>query len=99
MSSVTLPVVLALAAESGRICPEPQQWSRLFELLPETRHDGYGSIPGAPLILGAWEETGDEEKLMRFREHLEWAASHGALERVHSYLGSLSESEWHHAGD
>lgn len=99
MTASTLPVVLALAAENGRICPKPRQWSKLFELLPQTRHDGYGSIPAAPLILGAWSETGDEEKLIRLREHLEWAESHGALESVHSYLASLSEDEWHHVGE
>ena len=98
-ATVTLAVVLALASEGGRICPKPQQWSRLYELLPDTRRDGYGSIPAAPLILGAWWETGDEQKAGRLREHLEWAEQHGGLEAVHSYLASLKESEWHHVGE
>ena len=99
MGSVTLPTVLALAGEGGRICPKPPKWAKLYELLPNTRRDGYGHIPAAPLILGAWWETGDEQKASRLREHSEWADSHGALDRVHKFLASLSESEWHHVGE
>ncbi|MEZ0306734.1 MAG: hypothetical protein ACAH21_02335 [Ramlibacter sp.] len=97
--AVTLPVVVALAAEGGRICPKPQSWSRLYELLPDTRTDAYGAIPAAPLILAAWSETSDEQKAMRLREHLEWADQHGGLEKVHAYLASLPEGQWHHVGE
>jgi len=96
---VSLATTLALASENGRICPQPGKWSALYELLPDTRSDAYGSIPAAPLILAAWRTTGDEEKAIRLREHLEWAQQHGALDRVHQYLASLPEHEWHHVGD
>ena len=86
MSTLTLPVVLALAAQNGRVFPKPERWSRLYELLPNTRRDGYGFIPAAPLILGAWTETGDGQK-------------NGALEVVHSYLRALPEDAWHHVGE
>lgn len=99
MLSVTLPTVLALAAENGRICPKPPKWATLYELLPNTRRDGYGCIPAAPLILGAWWATADEQKISRLREHLEWANEQGALDRVHRFLAALPESEWHHAGE
>jgi hypothetical protein len=99
MGPVRLSTVLALAAENGRICPKASNWSRLYELLPDTRRDGYGFIPPAPLILGAWSETGDEQKAERLREHLEWAEQHGALDRVHRFLASLPESDWHHVGE
>ncbi len=99
IGTVTLPTVLALASQDGRICPQPPQWARLYELLPDTRRDGYGWIPASPLILGAWGETGDEQKALRLREHLEWADRHGALDRVHAVLASLPESAWHHVGE
>ena len=99
MGLVALPVVLALASEGGRICPKPPKWAKLYELLPNTRRDGYGYIPAAPLILGAWGQTGDEQKASRLREHLEWAEGHDALDRVHKFLASLPESEWHHVGE
>lgn len=99
MAALALPVVLALAAENGRVCPKPHKWSRLYELLPHTRRDGYGFIPPAPLILGAWQESGDEQKIERLREHLAWAEKNDGLARVHSYLASLTEDEWHHVGE
>ena len=99
MPAVTLADVLALAAEGGRICPKPDAWSRLYALLPETRRDAYGSIPADPLVLDAWSTTGDEQKLLRLREHLEWAEQHGALPAVHAFLAALRESEWHHVGE
>jgi len=46
-----------------------------------------------------WDEAGDEQKALRLREHLEWAAQHGGLGPVCAYLAALGESEWHHAGD
>jgi hypothetical protein len=96
---VTLAQVLALASEGGRVCPQPAMWGRLYELLPETRSDGYGSIPASPLMLAAWDDSRDEQKILRLREHLEWAERHGALGRVHAFLASLPEREWHHVGE
>jgi hypothetical protein len=99
MPRITLPVILALASEAGRVCPRPDAWSRLYALLPATRSDGYGAIPAAPLVLDAWHETTDEQKILRLREHLDWAETHGALAAVHAFLVSLPEGEWHHVGD
>lgn len=98
-SARSLATTLALAAENGRICPKPAQWARLYELLPDTRHDGYGQIPAGPLASSAWSDTADMDKIARLREHLQWAEQHGALERVHRFLAGLPEGEWHHAGD
>ena len=38
-------------------------------------------------------------KRMCFREHIEWAASHGCLQQVVSFTQGLPESDWHHMGD
>jgi len=94
-----LPTVLALAAENGRICPQPAKWAQLYELLPDTRHDAYGSIPAEALMREAWSRTTDEQKADRLREHLKWAEAHGALDRVGAFLASFTESDWHHVGD
>ena len=32
-------------------------------------------------------------------EHIEWAAEHGALESVATFLRGLREDEWFHSGD
>jgi hypothetical protein len=95
VSRVTLPVTLALASENGRICPKPPYWAKLYDMLPGTRRDSYGSIPAEPLP----EASGDEQMLGRLREHLQWAQQHGALDRVHQFLARLPEGAWRHAGD
>jgi hypothetical protein len=97
--SPTFDEIVALASRDGRICPQPMHWSAVYERLPDTRSDAYGSIPASPLILDAWESTSDEQKRERFVEHLQWAQSHGALAAVHAYLAALPEDAWHHAGE
>ena len=95
----TLADVLALASTEGRVCPKPPAWSALYERLPDTRQDAYGSIPPGPLVLAAWAQAGDEQKRQRLVEQLEWAAQRGALAAVHAFLSSLREDQWHHVGD
>ncbi len=38
-------------------------------------------------------------KMLRLREHIEWAASHGCLEEVNMFLRGLPEDQWHHIGE
>ena len=98
-SSKTLESVLALAIQNDRVCPMPQQWNRLYELLPNRHRVGSGWQPALPLILAAWYEASDSLKTARLNEHIEWAHSHGAIDAVATFLASLAESEWHHRGD
>ena len=77
----------------------PQQWHRLWEMLPNKSRRGPGWDPPLPLILGAWWEASDAEKKGRLELHLEWAAKHGDLKRVSDFLMSLPENEWHHVGE
>jgi len=97
MTSVEL--VLAFAAENRRVCPKPQKWQQLYELLPHSRRKGAGWEPALPLILAAWHETPDLAKIMRLREHIEWAGDHGAIDAVYAFLQSLKEDDWHHVGE
>lgn len=89
----------AYCVERGRVCPVPQRWQALYELLPERRQVGAGYIPPAPLILGGWWYSSDLEKRQRLQEHILWAAEHDAIERVAQFLYGLNESEWHHEGE
>ena len=82
----TLEEVLAEAQKSNRICPQPQKWNQLYELLPEKKRKGTGWEPSLPLILGAWWDTPAMSKMLRLREHIEWAAAHGCLAQVYSFL-------------
>jgi hypothetical protein len=91
--------LLAYCAEHGRVCPVPQQWLRLWDVLPNKRLGGAGWEPSLPLILGAWWEASDEEKQERLAVHLRWAAEHDALGQVEQFLRSLPKTEWHRRGD
>jgi len=99
MASIEFAEVLALASRDGRVCPQPSAWSRLYELLPSRRRDGYGFIPSAPFVLDTWRETGDQQKHERFVELLQWAETHGALAAAHEFLAKLPEGDWHHVGE
>jgi hypothetical protein len=81
-----------------RICPNPGRWHQLWELLPDRRQVGAGWVPRLPLILAAWDHTSGLEKLLRLREHIEYAASHGALATVDQFIRALPPEDWHTFG-
>ncbi len=96
--SENLEEMLDYCKQNDRICPLPTQWDRLYQLLPDKRRSGAGSEPPLPLILAAWNEPAMFKRL-RLAEHVVWAESHGALDRVGKFLRNLSEDEWFHLGD
>jgi hypothetical protein len=91
--------LIAYCRENSRICPVPERWDALWKMLPERRRVGGGWEPPLPLILAAWHDTPDMLKMLRLREHVEWAAEHGALDSVAGYLRGLREDDWFHRGD
>jgi hypothetical protein len=95
----TLDKVLTEAQRNNRACPLPQKWQHLYDLLPDKKRKGLGWEPSLPLILAAWWDTPDMSKMLRLREHIEWADAHGCLEDVYSFLHALPEEQWHHNGD
>lgn len=84
---------------NDRVCPMPTKWNDLYQLLPEKHRVGVGWQPALPLILGAWHNASDSEKVLRLKEHINWAADHGALDKVSTFLRNLDETDWHHRGD
>jgi len=97
--AAALEALLAFVQANGRVCPLPQQWQTLYDRLPAKRRAGGGWAPALPLILAAWHDTPAMLKMLRLREHLEWAAAHGALAALDTYLRGLREDQWHHLGD
>jgi hypothetical protein len=98
-SAITLEQALAEAQKNRRVCPVPQRWQELYEMLPNKQRAGSEWEPPPPLILAAWWGTPALAKTVRFREHLEWAETQGCLDRVFHYLSALQEKDWHHLGD
>jgi hypothetical protein len=84
--------------ESGRICPMPNRWHELWEMLPGQRRVGSGWEPSLPLILGAWDSPA-LLKILRLQEHIRYAAEKGCLHAVDRYLRGLEESDWQHFGE
>lgn len=92
---LTVVEVMVEARKNNRVCPKPTRWVQLYEMLPDKQR----SEPPAPLVDAAWDATPSIPKRMCFREHIEWAASHGCLQQVYTFMKSLPEDEWHHMGD
>ena len=97
--SDSIESVSAYCRENSRVCPMPQRWNTLYELLPNRKRVGGGWEPALPLILAAWYETPAMLKMLRVAEHIGWAAEHGELETVVTFLRGLREDEWFHSGD
>ena len=96
MQTQDLASVLLYAQEKKRVCPLPQKWSELWELLSQRRRVGAGWEPPLPLILAAWDHTTDSEIQDRLALHLKWAAQYNALDEVTQFLSSLSTEQWHY---
>jgi hypothetical protein len=86
----TIESVINLARSKGRVCPLPEAWTQLWEMLPNPN----GDAP-LPLTLDAWSLP-PRSKMNRLREQLEYADRHGVLDEVDAFLRSLSESDWLH---
>lgn len=92
----TLDDLVAESNKNSRVCPKPMKWNELYELLPDKKRVGLGWEPSLPLILAAWWDTPIISKKLRFKEHLEWAAMHGCLDTIQSFLINLKEDDWYH---
>jgi hypothetical protein len=90
--------LITYCTENGRVCPFP--WVELYELLPNTKRNNKGGWdPSLPLILAAWFTTSNLMKILRLREHIEWADQHNAIDAVDEFLRALPEDKWHHLKD
>ena len=87
--------LLQYACEEGRICPQPDKWHELWEMLPgKYRADDGWSVP-LPLILDQWDDTTSLDKMMRLKQHIEYAADKDMLDPVEKFIRGLTREEWH----
>ena len=82
--------LLKYVSDNRYVCPMPTDWNKLYKMLPKTED---ARLP-LPLILAAWNTSGELDKWLRFEEHLVWADAHGVLEKVDRYLRRLSPKQW-----
>ena len=92
-------MVLNLATEGGRVCPQPSEWNDFFNVLGGKRDQAGRWQPSPPLILAAWWDTPEWMKRERLREQLQWAETNGRLQAAYEFLAGLSEGDWYHEGE
>lgn len=70
------------------ICPNPKKWNVLFKQLSEhaNTHVCIPSRPPAPLILAGWAYSNDVEKMLRWRETVDWAEANGCTDILETIL-------------
>jgi hypothetical protein len=98
-SMVSIEQTFEEAQKNDRICPQPLKWYELYEHLPNKKRIGAGWDPPLPHILAEWIETTAELKVLRLREHINWASAQGCLDDILSFLKNLKEDEWYHVGE
>ena len=86
--------MLGLCKCGNRVCPLPKRWIDLQPILDERA--AVGSPAPKVLVLGGWYGTVNLVKMVRVREQVRWAASHGCLDAVGDFLQGLREEDWHH---
>jgi len=96
---LTLEQALAEARRFNRVCPRPQHWQQLYEMLPNKVTIGHDPHPAPPIRDTAWRSTPALPKRLCLRDHLAWAESQGVLDEVMGFLNGLREEDWHHMGD
>ena len=85
---------------NDRVCPQPQKWANLYDVLSNTKQLPTGGWePALPLILAAWYEAPTLFKMMRLKEHIDWSASHSCFDKVEKFLYELREEDWFHIGE
>lgn len=99
MSKDVVDDVMEYCRANYRICPMPQQWNKLWEILPGKGRVASGRQPPLPLILDSWHDTTPDMKMERLTEQIQWAVKHHAIVPVIGYLYGLAEEDWLHFGE
>ena len=91
---LSLDEVMVLARKNNRVCPMPDAWQALHELLGAQQQPG--AAAPAPIDGPAWGVVSPMQKRLRLRDQMEWAEAAGALAAVHAFLVGLPEEQWLH---
>ena len=87
--------LLNYVQSDGRVCPMPTFWNDLFKMLLERgQAKSKGRNPSSPLILAAWWDASARLKRERLSEHIKWAAEHGILDEIDSFIRQLTPDQW-----
>lgn len=90
-----LESLLTFIRAQDKVCPKPEYWNDLWDLLLAREPKPSQVKPGLPLILGGWHYSSDADKRARLADQVRWAADHGRLAEVDAFLRSLLDDQWH----
>lgn len=78
---------------TSSICPQPPVWNSIYQNLCKfhAKNCPTDPPPPVPLILAGWAFSTDEEKASRWKDTLNWAKTHGALNSI----PEISESDFY----
>jgi hypothetical protein len=95
LNSDQLKSLLQYICEKGRICPQQNKWHELWEMLPDKNGGGGYWRPPLPLIFDKWDNTTDHEKMLRLKQHIQYAAEKDLLDRIEKFIKGLTRDDWH----
>lgn len=91
MTDERLEKLFTLTSAGNRICPVPLKWIEFWKSIGATHQKDLAQ----PLILAGWSFSSDREKRDRFQLHIRYAAEHGLLDEVETFITSLRPGDWH----
>jgi hypothetical protein len=87
--------------KNARVCPVPEVWQKIYDMLPDKI---VGEYVNRPVCIPEFKSDSCRNSLflclrLDFREHLEWASTHGFIEEIYQLIHDLPEDQWLHIGD
>jgi len=92
--SKTAIFLIDYCSTEGRICPNSENWQKLWQMLPEDIHKvGPEQKAPEPLTIPIlYSENWEKQKTLK--EQIVWADVHGVIAKVDQFLRHLSQDEW-----
>ena len=79
--------------ENRFVCPLPIEWNEIYQLIGQPKI-------GLPLILSAWHHTSNNDKRIRFLEHVLHASrDREIMKKLSIYLENLKDEDWLNLND
>jgi hypothetical protein len=92
--SVSVDQALQLTRRNNRVCPMPERWRDMFDLMASIAPGK--ALPPVVIDGAAWSVVPPMQKRIRLREQLEWAERLGLLDPVFRFLQDLPDEGWLH---
>ncbi|MDB5860403.1 MAG: hypothetical protein JWQ76_4092 [Ramlibacter sp.] len=94
-AALSADALMLVARRNNRVCPQPRQWARLYQLLQGDHHP---DLAPPPLERPLWAELSSLQKRVCLRGQIEWAERRGKLVEVAQFFQELDEGDWVHMG-